>query len=173
MRSARLLALFLALGTGLAFAPNVAGVSNFQQVNSRVYRGAQPAPYAFRNLKTLGVKTVLDLRDDPRQAAAEEKLVHDAGMRFVSIPMKGVGAPSGQQIAEALAVLTDDSALPVFVHCRRGADRTGTVVACYRIAFDRWQNRPALGEAELHGMSILERAMKRYILAFRARDGAY
>jgi tyrosine-protein phosphatase SIW14 len=167
MRSLRLLAVFLALGAGLAFAPAVDGVSNFQRVDSRVYRGAQPAPHAFGNLARLGIRTVLDLRDSRGQSAAEEKLVHAAGMRFVSIPMKGLGAPTGEQVAQALAVLADDSAVPVFVHCRRGADRTGTVIACYRIAFQDWSNRQALDEAKSRGLSFMERGMRRFILGFQ------
>jgi uncharacterized protein (TIGR01244 family) len=167
MRFVKLLAVFLALTAGLAFAPAVAGVSNFQQVSDRVYRGAEPEAFAFRHLAQLGVKTVLDLRDDRGQAAAEEKLVRAAGMAFVSVPMSGLGRPTDEQVSRALAVLTDSSAAPVFVHCRRGADRTGTVIACYRIAFDHWQNRQALAEAQSYGMSITERAMRRYVLAFQ------
>jgi protein tyrosine/serine phosphatase len=55
----------------------------------------------------------------------------------------------------------------VFVHCRRGKDRTGTVIACYRIQHDGWDNRHALEEAKEHGMSSFERAMRAYILSFK------
>jgi uncharacterized protein (TIGR01244 family) len=167
MRVSKLLAVFLILGSGLAFGPAFSGVSNFQQVNSRVYRGAQPEPDAFGNLARLGVKTVLDLREDPAQASAEERLVRAAGMRFVSIPMLGLSKPTDDQIARALAILTDDAAVPVFVHCRRGADRTGTVIACYRIALDHWRAQKAIAEARSLGMSFVERAMRQYILDFQ------
>ena len=123
MRVSKLLAVFLILGSGLAFGPAFSGVGN---------------------LARLGVKTVLDLREDPAQASAEERLVRAAGMRFVSIPMLGLSKPTDDQIARALAILTDDAAVPVFVHCRRGADRTGTVIACYRIALDHGRRRGLL-----------------------------
>jgi protein tyrosine/serine phosphatase len=164
----RLLAVFLLLGAGPAIAPTAFGVPNFGRVDERVYRGAQPADYGFRSLARLGVRTVLDLRQEPGRVAAEEKLVRAAGMRFVSIPMDDLGAPTDTQIALALAVLADESAGPIFVHCRRGTDRTGTVIACYRIAHDRWGNRQALDEARSHGMSVFERGMRRFILSFRA-----
>jgi protein tyrosine/serine phosphatase len=56
---------------------------------------------------------------------------------------------------------------PVFVHCRRGKDRTGTVIACYRIQHDGWTNIHALEEAKSHGMSFAERSMRAYILHFK------
>jgi protein tyrosine/serine phosphatase len=172
MRLGRLLAGFLAIGSGAAVAPAADGVPNFHQVNSRIYRGAQPSDDGIKFLAGLGVKTVIDLREERGLMAAEEKLVSAAGMRFVSIPMDDLGAPTDAQMALALAVLADEKAGAVFVHCRRGADRTGTVIACYRIAFDRWANRRALEEAKSFGMSFFERGMQRYVLDFKVPPGA-
>lgn len=152
-----------------AFAPAFAapGVPNFQQVNDAVYRGGQPAPDGFQYLAKLGVKTVIDLRDVGEHSQAEEEtLVKEQGMRYVSIPMHGLSAPTNEQVLQALALMDDHLAGPVFVHCRRGADRTGTVIACYRIAHDHWQNLKALGEAKLYGMSFIERAMQHFVLQY-------
>jgi protein tyrosine/serine phosphatase len=55
---------------------------------------------------------------------------------------------------------------PVFIHCQHGCDRTGTVIACYRIKHDKWPTEKAFKEAMLHGFSWLERGMKRSVLAF-------
>ena len=63
--------------------------------------------------------------------------------------------------------IDDASAGPVFVHCRRGADRTGTVVACYRIAHDGWDNQKALQEAKGFGMSWTEVAMHHYVMRYQ------
>jgi protein tyrosine/serine phosphatase len=172
MQLVRLLAGFLAIGPGAAVAPAANGVPNFQQVNGRIYRGGQPSDYGFKFIAGLGVKTVIDLRRESGEVAGEEKLVSAAGMRFINIPMDDLGAPTDAQIALVLAVLADETAGPVFVHCRRGADRTGTVIACYRIAFEHWRNRQALAEAKSHGLSVFERAMQRYILDFRVPASA-
>lgn len=88
-------------------------------------------------------------------------------MHYVHIPLAGMAAPSDRQIATAFAVLNDPTAWPVFVHCRRGADRTGTVIACYRIAHDHWDNEKALSEARMQGMSRIEHAMQQYVLHFQ------
>jgi uncharacterized protein (TIGR01244 family) len=147
--------------------PETPAIPNFHQVDEHLFRGAQPAANEFQDLARMGIKTVLDLREEGH-SVSERKLVEAAGMRYVSLPMSGLTAPSDQQISGALAVLEDSANGPVFVHCRRGADRTGTVIACYRIAHDGWQNRQALEEARTFGMSRLERAMRRYVLHYRA-----
>jgi tyrosine-protein phosphatase SIW14 len=145
----------------------VRGVPNFHQVNEHIYRGGQPSEEGWTGLAQLGVKTVIDLRlEDEHPTKMEAQAVQAAGMRYVNIPMHGVVAPSDQQIAQALALLDSDS--PVFMHCKRGADRTGTVIACYRMAHDRWDSERALKEAKSYGMSFLQFGMKHYVATFQA-----
>jgi tyrosine-protein phosphatase SIW14 len=161
----------LLVAAGLAFAcsdtpSGTPAIGNFHQVDSNLFRGAQPAAQDFQSLARLGIKTVLDLRPEEGHLRAEKKLVEAAGMRYVSIPMDGLLAPTDAQIARALAVINDTANGPVFIHCRRGADRTGTVIACYRIAHDQWTNGKALDEARTCGMSWIERGMRSYVLHF-------
>jgi tyrosine-protein phosphatase SIW14 len=162
------LAVICVLASGAAFAADVQGVGNFHQINERLYRGAQPSNAGFQNLAKLGIKTVIDLREAGSRVDAEKAVVEKAGMRYISIPFSGFGAPSDRQVSQVLALFDDPSAGPVFVHCRRGADRTGTVIACYRMLHDHWNNRDALAEAKAAGMSWLERAMQGYVLAYKA-----
>jgi uncharacterized protein (TIGR01244 family) len=141
---------------------------NFQKVDDHVSRGAQPTNSGFRDLAQLGIKTVVDLRDIGEHSQADEqKVVTDLGMRYVSIPMKGMSAPNDDQIAALLALLNDTTSVPVFVHCKRGADRTGTVMAIYRISHDRWENDKALSEAKSLGMGFYERAMQHYVMDYK------
>jgi protein tyrosine/serine phosphatase len=153
---------------GLVFAgSDTQAIPNFHQVAEHLFRGAQPAASEFQSLARMGIKTVLDLREEGH-SVTEEKLVEAAGMRYISLPMSGVLPPTDQQIARALAVMEDSANGPIFVHCGRGADRTGPVIACYRIAHDGWQNRQALDEARTFGMSRLERGMRSYVLHYHA-----
>ncbi len=152
----------------LTFAgQSVPGVPNFQTVNERVLRGGQPTAEGFRNLAARGVKTIVDLRESDDRSKAEKKLVESLSMRYVNIPMKGMHTPSDAQISRALRVLKSDSAAPVFVHCKRGADRTGAVVACYRIQNDNWDNTKALQEARGYGMSWYQFQLARYVMSYQ------
>jgi uncharacterized protein (TIGR01244 family) len=141
----------------------VPGIVNFHQVDEHVFRGGQPAADGFRSLAKMGVKTVVDLRHDGERA--EEKLVKAAGMNYVSIPMSGLTAPTTQQMKQLMAIL-NDAANPVFLHCKHGADRTGTIIACYRIRNEHWTNQKALEEAKLLGMSPLQHPRSQYILGY-------
>ena len=154
--------------------PAIEGVANFHQVDDHVYRGAQPDQQGIENLAKLGIKVVVDLREAGAGTRAEEKWVAAEHMRFVSVPMKGMGAPPLASVRRALDVLEDRSVGPVFVHCEHGKDRTGTVIACYRIEQDRCGAKPALAEARSLGMSRFEKGMQHFILNFhpRAPEGA-
>lgn len=162
--------LFLSLAFSAIGAPfDAPGVPNFHQVNEHLYRGGQPGEAGWSSLANLGVKLVVDLRpaaEHPVQA--EARAVEAAGMRYVNVPMKGLGAPAPDAVLRVLALMEADSTGAVFVHCRRGSDRTGTVIACYRIQHDHWENQRALQEARSYGMYRIERAMMHYILNFNA-----
>jgi tyrosine-protein phosphatase SIW14 len=161
----------LALGMATleaASIPEIDGVPNFHQVNEHIYRGAQPHGQGFASLAKLGIKTVIDLRGN----SPEGSQVQRAGMHYVRVPWSDFKAPTDSQIAAVLALLNDSSGWPVFVHCRRGADRTGTAIACYRITHDHWSNQQALAEAKTFGFSSLEIGMQHYILHFGAFTAA-
>ena len=95
-------------------------------------------------------------------AEAESLAVMAAGMRYVNVPMNGFETPRNEQITKILDLLAS-STEPAFIHCKLGRDRTGTVVAAYRIAHDRWENKRALDEALDCGMQWFSRGMKRFI----------
>jgi len=153
-----------------AFAGSSApGIKNFHQVNEHVYRGAQPADEGFQYLAKIGVKTVVDLREADERAQAEEGVVTAAGMKYVNVPMTGLTPPTDAEITRILGILEDDNAGAVFVHCKQGADRTGAVIAAYRIDHDHWDNARALGEAKSDGMGFFQVPRADYIRAFQGR----
>jgi len=167
MKTYKIHFLAICLSLGAAFGRSVDGVPNFQVVNDQIYRGGQPSSSGFRNLASIGIKTVVDLREDGDRTKAEKNVVKANGMKYVSIPMKGMTTPTEKQIDHALRILNDSSAAPIFIHCRRGADRTGVVLACYRIDHDNWGNQKALNEARSFGMSWYQFPLSRYVLNYQ------
>jgi protein tyrosine/serine phosphatase len=122
------------------------GVPNQGLVSPVLYRGGQPEQRAYAELKSFGIETVVNFRDDLGEIEKERKAVEALGMRFVSIPWSPRQEPTSQQVAEFLELLRSHPEQKVFVHCRYGSDRTGVMVAAYRISVDHWTPENALDE---------------------------
>ena len=150
-------------------AGSVPGIKNFDKVDAHVYRGAQPTDEGFQYLVKLGVKIVIDLREADDRSKAEERVVTGAGMQYINVPMTGLTPPTETEITKVLAMLEDSTTGPVFVHCKRGADRTGAVIAAYHIDHDQWDNGRALQDAKSHSMSVFQIPRQNYIRDFRPR----
>ena len=153
-----------------AFAGSaVPGIHNFYKVDEHVYRGGQPTDEGFQYLAKIGVKTVIDLRGESEGRRNEESVVTTAGMKYINIPMTGLTPPTEAEITKILGILEDGATGPVFVHCQRGADRTGAVIASYRIEHDGWDNTRALKEAMSNGMSFFQFPRQSFIRNFQPR----
>ncbi len=145
--------------------PTREGIRNFGKVNDALYRGAQPDAPAIANLKRLGVKSIVSLRTPGKDWKMEAAAAQAHGLICTNFPLSGIHSPKGDQVQEVLATIKTLPA-PVFVHCQHGCDRTGTIVACYRILYEKWSNQEALQEAERYGISSFERGMKQFIRDF-------
>jgi tyrosine-protein phosphatase SIW14 len=143
---------------------------NFHEVNSQLYRGAQPRRGGLKRLAQLGIRTVVNLRESNDQARAEEAEARAAGLRYFNVPFKRTGRPTDEQVTRVLSIINDSDNQPVFVHCRLGEDRTGTVIAVYRIAHDGWTSERAKAEANQYGMHPWEIGMKNYIHDYYLRQ---
>jgi tyrosine-protein phosphatase SIW14 len=161
-----LAALFLFSSQALA-GSSVPGINNFHEVNEHVYRGAQPTVEGFSYLAKIGVKTVLDLRENGERSSREAALVTSLGMHYVNVPMAGLTPPARADITRILVLLEDGSSGAVFVHCMHGADRTGAVIAAYGIDHDHWDNYRALKEAMSLGMSFFQLPRENFIRKFQ------
>lgn len=142
------------------------GVRNFDQVNRDLSRGAQPTAAGVAALAQLHVATIVNLRpenEDRRAFSAEKSAADRLNITDVPVPLDNWKAPSADQVRQVLAIISDPAKQPVFVHCQRGADRTGTVIAIYRIVHDCWTADRAIQEAREHGMGWWQLPMKRFI----------
>lgn len=126
-------------------------IKNFGQMDERFYRGAQPDPDDFQALKDLGIKTVIDLRNDPQDF--EKPAVEELGMRYVNIPMSGWKYPKDHQIKKFLELMEDPDTGVFFVHCKAGIHRTGVIGAVYRFENYGWNYKKAYREMKNYDFS--------------------
>ena len=136
---------------------------NFHRVNERLYRGGQPRADGIQKLAALGINTIINLRAGDDRSRREEREAQAAGLRYFNVPFKRLGRPTDEQIKKTLAIINAMENGRVFVHCQHGADRTGSVIAIYRVAHDGWTSKEAKREANRYGMRFWQRGMKDYI----------
>ena len=142
---------------------------NLHRVNDGLYRGGQPTEAGLNQLVQLRIKTVVNLRDDDKRARVEEAATVAAGLRYFNLPLSDFHKPNDQEVAQILSIINAPENQPVFVHCKRGADRTGTIIAIYRIEHDGWTDHKAKQEAEAFGLGFWQIRMKDYISDYYQR----
>lgn len=134
-------------------------IKNFGQMDDRFFRGAQPKEEDYKDLAKLGIKTVIDLREDPE--AYERPMVESLGMRYINIPMLDKQYPTPEAIAQFLRTVNDPNVGKFFVHCAGGRHRTGAMGAVYRFQFYNWN------------FEQVYREMKQYDFYTRFGHGAF
>ncbi|HEX6853079.1 MAG TPA: tyrosine-protein phosphatase [Candidatus Polarisedimenticolaceae bacterium] len=142
------------------------GCENFGRVGPGLYRGAEPSEACLDHLAKLGVRMILNLRDDEEATEREKSLAEALGLRFTNIPMSGVRKPESEEVQRALEILGATENQPAFVHCKRGRDRTGVVVAAWRMAREGWSLDQAYEEAKRFRLAWWQVRMKDFIREF-------
>jgi tyrosine-protein phosphatase SIW14 len=145
--------------------PSSDSIPRFCQVSEDLYRGGQPSAAGFEFLKRKGIKTVVNLRLEND----EKPIVEGLGMKYVQIPLRAWDRIPDEAIQAFFRVLRDPDSRPVFIHCRRGADRAGAMIGFYRIAFQGWSGQEAYDEARALGMRWWYRGLKHQLYQFASR----
>lgn len=140
------------------------GLKNVGRVAPGIYRGAMPEPEGYATLRRMGIRTVVNLRT----TETERKQVEAAGMRSVEIPMEMLGNGDRDKVERVLDVMSDRARQPVFVHCKLGEDRTGIVVAAYRMKMEGWPLELAEAEMETFGFNGVWVNLRRFLHRYAA-----
>ncbi len=159
--SVRTLLLFLTL-LPVALS-SVAGIERFSEVRKGLYRGGQPdgtSDYAY--LKSLGVRTIINLRTTETDIQKEREISSTLGLAFRTYPIDGARYPEEAVINRVLDDFTDRKLLPIFVHCHAGKDRTGLVIGLSRIRVERWTPELAHQEMLQFGFEPRLEGLERY-----------
>jgi protein tyrosine phosphatase (PTP) superfamily phosphohydrolase (DUF442 family) len=112
---------------------------NLHQVSPVLYRCARPGDDGYAAAKSLGVRTVVNLR--PNFELDEDTAL----LETVHIPVE-TGDPSYEEAKQFFKVVDESSKTPVLLHCYHGADRTGAFTALYRINRQEWSVEEAIAE---------------------------
>jgi protein tyrosine/serine phosphatase len=139
---------------------NRPGLPNFFRITTNLYRGAQPTAQGMAGLKAMGIKTILNLRT----FHSDKAKISGTGLKPERVKMEPWHA-SDDEVVRFLKFMADTNNLPVFVHCERGADRTGTMCAMYRVVCCGWTKKEAIRELKEGGFGFnpLWQNLVRYI----------
>ena len=124
-------------------------LANFYQVTTNLYRGAQPNARGMKELKAMGIKTVVNLRG----FHSDSDELSGTGLKQGRLHMEPWHVDDGD-VVRFLKLATNTNNLPVFVHCQRGADRTGLMCAMYRITVCGWTKEEAIRELKDGGFGF-------------------
>jgi protein tyrosine phosphatase (PTP) superfamily phosphohydrolase (DUF442 family) len=128
---------------------------NFGETTSTLYRGGQPSKRGFSILAKMGINIVVDLRGS---RDSERKIVTNLGMQYMPLPWH-CWFPRDETFAQFLTLLRKNPGKKIFVHCRLGDDRTGMMIATYRMAEEGWSAEKAEKEMETFGFSFAHRRL--------------
>lgn len=151
--------------------PGIKGLENFARVNPTLYRGAEPTDEGFKQLKAMGIKTVIDFRSHHN---TKDK-VTAAGMTPVEIPLHadfGSTPPNDAELKKFFDVVLDPAQQPVYIHCAFGKDRTGTMAAVYRLEMDGWTPDEAMQEMEAFGYHNMYKDLINFVKTYKPRGFA-
>ena len=125
-------------------------LDNFYKVDDHLFRSSQPGRNDVDELKQLGITSVLNLRN----YHSDDDEFNGSSINLLRVPMNA-GEVSEAQITEALKAIQQSEG-PVLVHCWHGSDRTGAVVAAYRMVMLNWPKQAAIEEFKLGGYGYHE-----------------
>ncbi|MBI4845019.1 MAG: tyrosine-protein phosphatase [Candidatus Omnitrophica bacterium] len=158
MLNMKILAIFLFIG--LLFIPGCASldflkpaqdIPVFHQVDNRLYRGATPNEKGFQQLLSKGIRTIISLKKSNEASAYEQETANALGIKFYNLPLDLYQKPDDKTVLKFLEIVMEKAGQPVFVYCSNGKDRTGAMIAMYRVVVSQLTIKQAYKEAKKYG----------------------
>jgi protein tyrosine/serine phosphatase len=138
-------------------------LDNCFRVSDDLFRSAQPGRADLPDLQALGIKSVITLRSFHFDDVFER-----SGFHVIQYPMSA----DSVSVSDLVAVLRQFRAAekPVLVHCWHGSDRTGFIVAGYRMVYQNWSRESAIAELALGGFGYHEKSYPDITKTLREMD---
>lgn len=159
-------------------------IDNVQIVSPSVVRGAQPDREGLQLLQKAGVKMIVNLRYAAKSAPAatgsfflhnrgdddeideEREICTTLGMKFINISLNGYTTPDIADLERFVSLFADKENLPVYVHCLYGKERTGLMLAAYRVKVESWTVEEAYKEMLANGFDPLRTVLSDALFKF-------
>lgn len=146
-------------------------IPRLQAVSETLLRGGQPDEEGFSLLKQAGIKTIINLRGKGPAEKQEKSLVKSLGLNYFNLPMRGSKRVPAAYPEQFLQLVNEPQLEPVFVHCKQGVDRTGAMVAIYRMRCQGWRPSAAYNEMIACGFHPMLRNLTRSVFDYGATLG--
>lgn len=117
------------------------GVGNFYKITDYLYRSEQPTEEGMKNLKKMGIKTVINLRAFYSDLGKTKK----TGLLNEELSVK-TWHIEDEDVIRVLRIIRKRENGPFLMHCWRGADRLGVMCAMFRIVEQGWTKDEAIQE---------------------------
>lgn len=131
-------------------------------MSERLYRSGQPREHGLTRARELGITTIINLRGASKQTRAEEAEARALGLNYFNVALPNWGRPQNARVARILEIIEAPESGKVLIHCKEGVDRTGMIVALYRMRYESWSTDKALAEADRSGMRRIQVWMRDY-----------
>ena len=115
-------------------------LDNFYRLTDEVYRSQQPDEEEMAALEAMGMRSILNLREDH----SDEDEARGTRLKLYHVPVNA-GEVDDRFVISALRVIVE-AQKPILIHCWHGSDRTGVVAAMYRMVFQGWPRQRAIDE---------------------------
>ncbi|MBI1836787.1 MAG: dual specificity protein phosphatase family protein [Flavobacteriia bacterium] len=137
---------------------------NLYQVDENLYRSEQPTKEGMTALESLGIKSVVNVRNlqnDQSEGKGTQLNLYKKRINTWTITY--------DEVIEALKII-QKAPKPILIHCKHGSDRTGCIVAAYRMAFLNWSKEEAIKEFQLGGFGYHEDVFPNVLKLLREID---
>jgi len=117
------------------------GVRSLYKITDYLYRSAQPNEEGMKNLEKMGIKTVINLRT----FHSDLDKIKKTGLLYEELSVKPWHIED-EDVIKVLRIIKKRENGPFLMHCWRGADRLGLMVAMFRIIEQGWTKDEAIQE---------------------------